>query len=452
MPALITLVPNSAVHFWDTVLDIEHLPNRRRAFWDKPLSAVPDGSGRVPAELRPLVEDRDTRELTDPLSGRRPPEEQTYVLGRGQALEPFLVKWVPLPYFLVRGRRPDGRDDLAQGPTNWVRARLVALPDPEPGHTHHLTLAFDSTLMEDADGPSLAPTPGNAERQDEFAFTANAADSNFFLSQGWVQEWLEAMLRELRLAKRGGRPLGPDDERHACEHLARYMLFLDLLAEADILPRVRLLDTVSGNVGYDPVAVDLVLDIGNARTCGLLVEEHPGQGMNLTDSYPLALRDLGRPELTYGRPFDSRVEFARASFGRDEISRRSGRSNAFAWPNPMRVGPEAVQTGGGATGQRGRHGPVFAETLPLGRAADDPGLALQWSCRRRCHQRSAGQRALHEVRLGRRHGPGRSGQRQAGFAAALFSQRTLHLHDGGDPLAGALPDERAEHAGGATRR
>ena len=164
------------------------------------------------------------------------------------------------------------------------------------------------------------------------------------------------MLRELQQAKRGGRPLTTEDMRNACEHLARYLVFLDLLEEARVLPRVRLLDTVSSHIGYEPVAVDLVLDIGNTRTCGLLVEEHPGQGMNLTDSYPLALRDLGRPEVTYARPFESRVEFARASFGRDTISRRSGRAGAFAWPSPMRVGPEAVRLAASRQGNEGATG------------------------------------------------------------------------------------------------
>jgi hypothetical protein len=355
MAPLITLVPNSAVQFWDQVLDIERLPNRRRTFWEERLSDVPDATGHVPAQLRPLVEDETTRELIDPATGRAPPEEDTYAIGRGQALEVFLGKWVPLPFFLVRGRTLDGREDFAPGPTNWVRARLVALPEAEPGRTHHLTLAFDTALVAE-ESDYLAPTPANAERQDEFALAAAPAQSSLFLNEGWVGEWLGAMLRELQHAKRGGRPLTAEDTRRACEHLARYLVFLDILSEADILPRVRLLDTVSGKVGYDPVAVDLVLDIGNARTCGLLVEEHPGQGMNLTDSYPLALRDLGRPELTYARPFDSHVEFARASFGRDDISRKSGRPSAFAWSNPMRVGPEAVRLAAARLGNEGATG------------------------------------------------------------------------------------------------
>lgn len=356
MPSLITLVPNSAVQFWDTVLDVDRLPNKRRSFWEERLSATPDASGKVPVVLRTLKEDAATRELRDPATGRIPPEDEIYPIGRNQALEPFLGKWVPLPFFLVLARRPDGREQFDRGPTNWVRVRIVPLDDPEPGRTHALTLAFDTGLLPRDPSVYLAPEPRNAEQQQEFAFTADEAQNGFFVGEGWVSVWLEEMFRELIQAKRGGRPLGPDDLPHACEHLARYLVFLELLEDAAILPRVRLLDTVSNHAGYDPVAVDLVLDIGNARTCGVLIEEHPGQGMNLTDSYELALRDLGRPDRIYGKPFDSRVEFARASFGRDAISRRSGRAGAFAWPSPMRVGPEAVRLSAARIGNEGATG------------------------------------------------------------------------------------------------
>jgi hypothetical protein len=101
---------------------------------------------------------------------------------------------------------------------------------------------------------------------------------------------------------------------------------------------VRLVDVVSDNRGYAPINVDLVLDIGNSRTCGVLVEESQ-DAPSLNNSQVLALRDLSRPEETYARPFESRVEFAVGAFGRDAISRRSGRANAFRWPSPVRVGP-----------------------------------------------------------------------------------------------------------------
>jgi hypothetical protein len=355
MPQLITLVPNSAAHFWDVDLDLEKSPNRRRTFWEEPISDVRDDTGRVPAVLRELVEDEATREMVDPITGHPPPEEETYTMGRSQAVEMFLGKWVPLPYFLVLARGADGRESYDRGPTNWARARLTELPGDNPRRTHRLIFAFDTALLPRSTGLYVAPTPQNAERQQEFAFVESIDHNTWFLNENWVNEWLEEVLRELQQAKRGGR-LSAVDMQWGLEHVARYLVLLQIIEESGAAPRIRLLDTVSTHTGYSPVDVHLVLDIGNARTCGLLIEEHPGQGMNLTDSYPLALRDLSRPELVHDRPFDSRVEFTRASFGRDAVSRKSGRANAFAWPSPLRVGPEAVRLASARQGNEGATG------------------------------------------------------------------------------------------------
>ncbi|HEY0181286.1 MAG TPA: virulence factor SrfB [Rhodopila sp.] len=355
MRPLITLVPNSAVQFWDTVLDVGRLPGQRRNFWEERISEIPDASGSFPVQLHALVEDEATRELIEPATGRMPPPEDIYAIGTNQAIEPFLNQWVPVPFFLLRGNQPDGSDDFAPGPTNWVRLRIAPLPNPQPGRTHQLTLCFDTALMPEG-RDYLAPYPGNAERQEEFGLVSNVEQIGFLLNQPWLGEWLVRLLRAAEQARRGGRaPLEPAPGR-GCEHLARYTVLLEMLDAAALLPRVRLLDNVSGKVGYAPVSVDLVLDIGNARTCGLLVEEHPGEGMNLTDSFPLALRDLEQPERVYNRPFDSRVEFARAGFGWDDLSRRSGRSGAFAWASPLRVGPEAVRLAARRQGNKGTTG------------------------------------------------------------------------------------------------
>ena len=72
--------------------------------------------------------------------------------------------------------------------------------------------------------------------------------------------------------------------------------------------------------------VDLVLDVGNSRTCGLLIEAAGELGVNLNDSYELALRDLSHPESVHNKPFESRVEFAQAWFGKNHLSRMGGRA------------------------------------------------------------------------------------------------------------------------------
>jgi hypothetical protein len=237
MSSLISIVPSSGLQFWDVALDIERLPNRRHSFWEEKLAQVADASQHVPVQLRPLDEDKETGELTDATTGRVPPEDDVYTIGRGQALEPFLGKWVPLPFFRVRGRLGDGRSDFDRGPTNWARVRLVALPTAEPGRTHHLTLAFDTALVPRDEGDYLGPDVQNAELQHEFGLAAGVADCDFFLNEGWVGEWLSVMLEEVQQARHGGRPARDDSNQHGCEHLARYLVFLDILREAAILPQ-----------------------------------------------------------------------------------------------------------------------------------------------------------------------------------------------------------------------
>ncbi len=361
MTKLITLIPNSGLHFWDIDLDAEKLPRLNRTFWEERLSDVPDETGRLPVALRELVLN-EAGDAVDPQSGQTPAAEETYTITTAKALEVMLGKWVPLPYFIALSRQASGMEEVDRGPTNWARARLVELPPgslPGKARPMRLTLCFDTTLLPretDPEAPFTAPSPHTAERQQELVFVPNTTQNSWFLNEEWLGAWLEEMLREMKEAQRPGRPLRPEDLPWSCEHLARYITLLALLDDTEQLPRVRLVDTVSAHAPFTPVEVDLVLDVGNSRTCGVLVEEHAGQGMNLTDSSPLTLRDLSRPEMIWTKPFESRVEFTRAVLGRDSISRRSGRAGAFSWPSPVRIGPEAVWLAGARLGNEGATG------------------------------------------------------------------------------------------------
>ena len=351
---IITLIPNSGIQFLDAVLDIDALRPPARTFWEEPTGAA-DTEGRHPTKLHELVLDPESNQLVDPVSRDVPPEDETYTVRPADALRMHIGRWTPLPYFRLVSRSSAGHEQHAPGPSNWSRIRIVPHPDPAPGRTHLITLAFDTTLLPRAQGAAyVAPELDDSRQQAEFVFVPEAAANTWFLAQPWLNEWLQEMLIETLAAARGGRALRPDDHPRGCEHIARYSFMLGVLAQAGVLPRAQMLDATG--IGATPVQVDLVLDLGNARTCGILIEEHAGQGMNLSDSYPLALRDLSRPELLHEKPFDSRVEFSRASFGRDAVSRRGGRASAFSWPSPVRVGPEAVRLAGARTGNEGATG------------------------------------------------------------------------------------------------
>jgi len=353
LPPIVSLIPQSGLQFIDIRFSIDQLPRTPRVFWEQPLP--PGQTAATLVNLRELRPD-DTGTLLDPVSGTTPPDEETYTIGRNQALEPFLNRWVPAPFFRIAAVAAAGREVYDKGPTNWARIHIHELSAPdERGNTHHLVIAFDTVLRPREEGrPYTAISPDDSSREGEFAFVAGSDETNWFVSEPWMAQWLEELLREFRQA--GGRRPRAEDSARACEHWARYASMIGLISEAGIMPRLKLVDVVSTSRSYEPISVDLVLDIGNARTCGILVEDGQNSRLNLNNSYALKLRDLSMPHRGYEDPFESRVEFARASFGKDAIARRAGRANAFSWASPVRVGPEAVRLSASSRGNEGATG------------------------------------------------------------------------------------------------
>lgn len=272
--------------------------------------------------------------------------------------------WLPLPVFRVHGSTR-----FVEGPTNWARGRLVTLrpgEDPE-GDTHRLILSFDTNVAptEIRGARYLAPTKEDVDGGAKFALAWRAGETGAFCARGeWVWNWLEEVFRENASQR---LKLDPEqiEEMVAREHrhLAHYQNFLWLIGtalngsrrpDARRAPEFTLISH-QGSEQMQPIAVDLVLDVGNSRTVGILIEDHPQESDGLKNRYVLQLRDLSRPHLVHAEPFESRVEFAEAVFGKVDHSRQSGRQ-AFEWPTIARVGPEAARLasrrrgGGGSTG------------------------------------------------------------------------------------------------------
>ena len=82
--------------------------------------------------------------------------------------------------------------------------------------------------------------------------------------------------------------------------------------------------------GKHDIYVDLVLDIGNSRTCGILFEEG-----EFTKGKMLELRDLSSPWIFYeNKTFDMRVVFRKADFGNDIVLDEE----MFQWKSFVRKG------------------------------------------------------------------------------------------------------------------
>ncbi len=334
-----TLVPDSTIQFLDAfVADAASVVVRRRYFEDAGSGAAESGALYVVSLDDGVFHHPVTRAVAD--------AAQTYVVDGASALAAFAGTWLPIP--LLRVLAPDTGLGavLDQGPTNWARIHVSRAADEasEAAPGWNVVVALDTTITAapgakaHAAGP--APTLADVTSGTAFQFSADENDVGAFVTEAWVDDWIAEIYEEHNLARQ--RPGDAEwVQPRPLEHIAHYLTLLSVLAETGAVPAVRFRDTLHPTEAGAANPVDLALDIGAARTLALLRpaggEADPAQAAFT----PLALRDLSRPWLRHAGILPSRVEFARANFGREAHSRWSGRANAFYWPSLARVGIEA---------------------------------------------------------------------------------------------------------------
>ncbi|OUL98853.1 virulence factor SrfB [Variovorax sp. JS1663] len=346
-PEVVPLIPGSGVQFLDFGFSIDkQTPVPREWGFFDPRTSL--DAAKVPPCVRRGDEE--------------PRGVESYSVDIKSIEQMFDRVWIPLP--LLR-REAQG---FYRGPTNWARAYLARLDEPDSkGNTYRLVIACDTSLLAFVESEAyLAPSPNDARNGREFALPGPQDPIDWYLAEGWVKDWCletfkDMLEREERRRRHFSfRPLTNaevhDQMQGSSEHIARYRAFIDLLHGLDVLPSFQLVDRIT-EPRSPPIDVDLVLDLGNSRSCGLLIESDPEQlGADITKSVTLQLRDLSRAEQVYSDPFPSRFEFARAQFGRDHLSIRSGRSEAFGWPTVVRVGVEAARLAARRSGTEGSSG------------------------------------------------------------------------------------------------
>ena len=268
--------------------------------------------------------------------------EPLYSLALASSLEILNGHWLPMPYLRFNKGRYEN------GPENWARMRIIQLDTPDQyGNTHRITLAFDTSLIEyNPDVKYLIPTMEDVNSPSIFKLGFGFEQAQWFFANEWVNEWLKEIFCEFHSDQNQDRLKEQTEESR---HIAHYLNLLSLLGPIAnhinshtpkiIAPTIKLVDHTGKS--NPKIAVDLILDIGNSRTCGILVENHGQANEGLSHNYLLRLRDLSNPERVYSEAFESRVEFCQAFFGRNNFSLKSGRSHCFNWPTFARTGHEA---------------------------------------------------------------------------------------------------------------
>lgn len=255
------------------------------------------------------------------------PDQKIFTSRARDAVQCYEGVWIPIPYLR---RSYDGKMFM-QGPETWAMVWISRINgvDDDSEFTHNVVLAFDTRCADNNDA-YLIPTEHDASNA-IFECATNSDDNFFFCSKNWVQEWLRTVFSR----KKEQKAIRVEEDLYF-QHVSNYLTFLRVLGKAMAFPKVTL--TSSNN----SVDVDLIIDVGNSRTTGILVESQRSDSpFDFTDAVPLEIRDMSYPDRTYRDPFDMRIAFAKAQLGEESHFILSGNPDAFLWPSLVRIGPEA---------------------------------------------------------------------------------------------------------------
>jgi hypothetical protein len=247
--------------------------------------------------------------------------------------EQFENQWLPFPFFTLGS---NGKTEFA--PTNWCRCKLV--PESSNGNIkkYNILLAFDTRTKyesEDFEEQDLMETPvfaSNYDRSKDFALCNNEFSLVDFCSKvpyncDWVDEYILKLFHDVKSVDE------LNIKKPKLNYLAQFIFVIKYIQQLNLLPNITLFS--DKNVAFGDV--DLIVDMGNSRTCAVLFDNH-----DFTRVEPLGLHNLSNPiengEINfYNKPFDMRLAFRDANFGVETLKG----SKQFVFPSLVRLGIEA---------------------------------------------------------------------------------------------------------------
>ncbi len=244
----------------------------------------------------------------------------------------FENTWFPMPFFLLNGKKSEF------GPTNWCRFKLIPVETNGKARKYSVLLAFDTRSVfekETFEDEDLNETPvftSTYEKTKDFSLCNDEYRLIAYCSEAFNCDWVDKYV--LKRFHHLGDIKEYKGQKPKLNYLAQYIYIIRYIQQADILPNITLFS--NQNVVYGNV--DLVVDIGNSRTCAVLFDNG-----DFTKMSPLELQDFTMP-ISNGKlrkhqdSFDMRIAFRKADFG-GKLGIENSRQ--FVYPSMIRLGKEA---------------------------------------------------------------------------------------------------------------
>lgn len=256
----------------------------------------------------------------------------------GDALNACFGKWLPLPY---TRKSPDGSGNSRS--VDWARIFMHRSPLQLDDNIISYAIAVDTTVSQSAE---------QADGKSGSGLLAEDVGLTFEINPGSMAFWqTPAMLSWIKGALQNVPAEGSEKVPPYAASLAAFMTLMDGLRQAELLPEITLLRPEG-----EAIDVSLILDLGNSRACGVLVEQIPGQAVNLDECCKLEIRDLQEPCTVYTEPFDTSFKFQPPLFHAAEYPVPAA-GTRFVWPGIVRLGHEAARLEPSDVGDTGMSSP-----------------------------------------------------------------------------------------------
>jgi len=291
--------------------------------------------------VEPVAELDDYEEPDSDWSEESSPTKMDISCTATDALEIFSQQWIPIPYHTTH--------------PFWVRAFLNPVSGVE-GQSHRVVLACDTHVRNKTNHDQLGLLPG------EIGHTIKITpDLEGFWDHPEVRALVNAAWRAWVRQTRGNMAT-VDLQDSPAAALAKLWALVRYLAGH--LPDIR----VTRGDSAELVDAHLVLDLGNCRTCGIIVET-PGQGGPFYDSLEIRSHEL--PWRKQSQPFESHMQFVRPkSIAGDS----SGGQGPFDGISLIRLGDEALEAAAGV----GAGGALTGMSSPKRYLWDDAQRPANW--------------------------------------------------------------------------
>ena len=232
-------------------------------------------------------------------------------------------QWLPMPMF-----EKDSSGNSVFGPTGWCRMKLVPVSKIKNLRRYHIVWAFDTTSIKN-DLSGVKPFFYEGEVEKHYSISKDISLLfNFFSPKPYDCEWVDEYIATLIHGNKENTELiSSEGEASHFRYIAYYITIVSYLQKMGLTPEVTLYTD-----DEDSKQVDLVLDIGNSRTCGVLFES-----ADFTKVDMLQLQDMSEPWKVYKKPFDMRLAFHHCKFGEMDIT------DQFTWQSFLRIGDEAIK-------------------------------------------------------------------------------------------------------------